>query len=99
MARDITDASPIESREALVGYLEKGCKPASAFRVGTEHEKIPFYRADLSPVSYAGDRGIEALLEGMRQRLGWTPILDDDRTIGLYDPNGGGAISLEPGGQ
>src|SRR5579862_1565456 len=99
MARDITDASPIESREALIGWLEQGCKPTSAFRLGTEHEKIPFYRADLSPVPYAGEKGIKALLEGMGRRLGWTPILDDGRPIGLFDPNDGGAISLEPGGQ
>jgi len=99
MARDVIDASPIESREALVGWLEQGCKPADSFRVGTEHEKIPFYRADLSPVPYEGERGVKALLEGMQARLGWTPILDEGRLIGLYDESGGGAISLEPGGQ
>jgi glutamate--cysteine ligase len=97
MARDIIDASPIESREALVAWLEQGCKPADAFRVGTEHEKIAFYRADHSPVPYQS--GIEALLEGMQARLAWAPILDEGRLIGLYDSEGGGAISLEPGGQ
>src|SRR5579872_5718935 len=99
MARDVIDASPIESREALVGWLEQGCKPAESFRVGTEHEKILFYRADLSPVPYEGGRGVKALLEGMRERLGWEGIFDDGRLIGLFDPAGGGAISLEPGGQ
>jgi glutamate--cysteine ligase len=98
MARDIIDDSPIESRQALVNWLEQGCKPASSFRVGTEHEKIPFYRSDLSPVPYEGPRGIGALLEGMKARLGWEPILDEGRLIGLYDARGG-AISLEPGGQ
>jgi glutamate--cysteine ligase len=99
MARDITDADPVESRDALVAWLEAGCKPASSFRVGTEHEKIPFYRSDLSPVPYGGDRGIRKLLEGMQERLGWETILDGDNLIGLFDPTGGGAISLEPGGQ
>jgi glutamate--cysteine ligase len=99
MARDIIDASPIESRDALVAWLEQGCKPADTFRVGTEHEKIPFFRADHSPVPYEGARGILALLQGMQTRLGWAPILDEGRLIGLYDPDGGGAISLEPGGQ
>jgi glutamate--cysteine ligase len=96
MARDITDASPIESRDVLVAWFEKGCKPAESFRVGTEHEKIPFFRDGRRPVPYAG--GVEALLEGMKAKLGWTPILDEGRLIGLYD-EGGGAISLEPGGQ
>ena len=31
--------------------------------------------------------------------LGWDPILDDGRIIGLVEPTGQGAISLEPGGQ
>src|SRR5580698_446640 len=99
MARDIVDADPVESRDALVSWLEAGCKPAASFRVGTEHEKIPFYRADLTPVPYAGARGIRALLEGMRERLGWEGIIDDENLIGLFDAAGGGAISLEPGGQ
>jgi glutamate--cysteine ligase len=98
MARDVIDDSPIESRHALVSWLEQGCKPASLFRVGTEHEKIPFYRADLSPVPYEGPKGVQALLKGMRARLGWDPIEDEGRLIGLYDPKGA-AISLEPGGQ
>ena len=99
MARDIIDAHSVESRDALVSWLEAGCKPEGPFRVGTEHEKIPFYRADLSPVPYEGPRGVGALLDGMRRRLGWEPILDGDNLIGLYDAEGGGAISLEPGGQ
>ena len=99
MARDIVDSEVVESRDALVAWLEAGCKPAGPLRIGTEHEKIPFYRADRSPVPYGGDEGIRTLLEGMRKRLGWDPIEDDGNLIGLYDPNGGGAISLEPGGQ
>jgi glutamate--cysteine ligase len=99
MARDVVDSEVVESRDALVAWLEAGCKPTGPFRVGTEHEKIPFYRADRSPVPYDGKRGIRALLEGMRGKLGWEGIEDRGNPIGLYDANGGGAISLEPGGQ
>ena len=99
MARDVVDSEVVESRDALVAWLEAGCKPAGPFRIGAEHEKIPFYRANQSPVPYGGDKGIRALLEGMRKRLGWDGIEDGGNLIGLYDPNGGGAISLEPGGQ
>ena len=35
----------------------------------------------------------------MRAQLGWDRIEDGGALIGLYDANGGGAISLEPGGQ
>ncbi|MCU4179109.1 glutamate--cysteine ligase [Bosea sp. BH3] len=102
MARDVSDSTPIGSKDELISWIAAGEKPASAFRIGTEHEKFPFYRSDLAPVPYegrAGAGGIRALLEGMQQRLGWEPILDAGHIIGLAGPDGGGAISLEPGGQ
>ena len=99
MARDTVDLTPIEGRDALIGWFEDGNKPASEFRIGTEHEKFPFYAADHSPVPYEGPRGIRALLEGMEGLLGWEPIMEGDHPIGLFDATGGGAISLEPGGQ
>jgi len=104
MARDVSDQTPIESRDALVGWIAAGEKPEADFRLGTEHEKFPFYRADLAPVPYEGrpdkgQGGIRALLEGMQAKTGWEPIEDAGALIGLFDPAGGGAISLEPGGQ
>jgi glutamate--cysteine ligase len=99
MARDVVDAQSIQSRNDLVAWLESGAKPAAEFKVGAEHEKIPFRTADNSPVPYEGPGGIGALLQAMRERLGWDAIEDGGALIGLYDPIGGGAISLEPGGQ
>ena len=99
MARDVTDADPIGRRDELVAWVAAGEKPAADWRIGTEHEKVPFYRADHAPVPYEGDRGIRALLDGLSSLNGWEPILDDGRPIGLSDAGEGGAISLEPGGQ
>lgn len=99
MARDVTDLTPIHSRDELVAWLASGNKPETAFKLGTEHEKFPFYQETLDPVPYEGKRGIRALLEGMQGLLGWEPILEGDHPIGLLDVTGGGAISLEPGGQ
>ena len=99
MARDTSDDTPISSLDDLSGYLAAGCKPKDKFRIGTEHEKFAFYKADNSPVPYAGDRGIKALLDGMQASLGWEPIIDAGNIIGLAEPSGMGAISLEPGGQ
>jgi len=99
MARDADDATPIESRDQLVALLESGGKPRGKWRIGTEHEKFGFRRADHGPVPYDGPRGIRQLLDAMEGLLGWQPIIDQGNIIGLTDPVGQGAISLEPGGQ
>src|ERR1700742_1287276 len=99
MARDQIDMTPLQSREELVAWFEAGCKPASEGRMGTEHEKTPFTLEGHRPVPYEGARGIGALLEGMKLLLGWERIIENGHIIGLYDVTGGGAISLEPGGQ
>src|SRR5216117_117251 len=99
MARDQIDMTPLQSRDELVAWLEAGAKPAAEFRIGTEHEKTPFTLSGHHPVAYEGARGIGALLEGMKLLLGWEPIMEDGNIIGLFDVTGGGAISLEPGGQ
>src|SRR5436190_5509979 len=99
MARDQVDMTPIETREDLVAWFEAGSKPRSHFRIGTEHEKFAFTVEGYNPVPYEGRRGIRALLEGMQHLLGWEPIVEAGNIIGLFDVTGGGAISLEPGGQ
>ncbi len=104
MARDLVDQQIVSSRDELVGWLEAGCKPEGPFRIGTEHEKIPFYRADCSPLPYEGRpelgrEGVHALLEGLCVTSGWERIEDAGALIGLYEPTTGGAVSIEPGGQ
>src|SRR4051812_29146287 len=99
MARDVSDATPIGARDELVAWIAEGEKPREEWRLGTEHEKIPFYRSSHAPVPYEGETGIRALLDGLSAETGWDPILDRNNIIGLYDAAGGGAISLEPGGQ
>jgi glutamate--cysteine ligase len=99
MARDLIDMTPIESRDELVAWFEAGARRPEDFRIGTEHEKLPFTVSGHRPVPYEGNHGICGILEGMRDLLGWEPILEGETIIGLADVTGGGAISLEPGGQ
>src|SRR5829696_2802922 len=99
MARDLSDSTPIASRDELVSWIAQGVKAKGAFRIGTEHEKIPFRAGTNAPVPYEGPNGIRALLEGLQGMLGWEPIREADHIIGMVDVTGGGAISLEPGGQ
>ena len=99
MARDQVDLTPIERRDELVDWIAQGVRPKSQFRIGTEHEKFAFTLEGHRPVPYEGQRGIRTLLEGMQHLLGWQPIMEGDNVIGLFDVTGGGAITLEPGGQ
>ena len=46
---------------------------------------------------YDGPRSIRALLEGLAERFGWAPVLEDGNPIALTKQ--GCNISLEPGGQ
>ncbi|HWV19638.1 MAG TPA: glutamate--cysteine ligase [Devosia sp.] len=93
-------ASPlIESRADLIEAMERGSKPASEWRIGTEHEKHVFHTNPLRPVAYEGENGIRALLAGIEKETGWHPFYDGDNPIGLRNDEVAGGISLEPGGQ
>jgi glutamate--cysteine ligase len=99
MARDQVDLTPIERRDELVNWIAQGVKPKSRYRIGTEHEKFVFTSEGHRPVPYDGRHGIRTLLQGMQHLLGWQPIMEGGNIIGLFDVTGGGAITLEPGGQ
>ena len=90
------DAEPITSRAQLTRVFEQGCKPPSAWRIGTEHEKFVYARADHHAPSYEEPGGIRDLLAHMEQ-YGWKQVLEGGKVIALSGPDGG--ISLEPAGQ
>ena len=92
-----TGGGPIERHEQLAEYLAEGCKPKQDWRIGTEHEKFGYCRDTLLPLPYEGDRSIHAMLAGLRDRFGWTPVEEGGKLIGLEKD--GANVSLEPGGQ
>lgn len=87
---------PITDRRQLAAYLESGNKPASDWRIGTEHEKFAYRLSDLRPLPYDGPDGIGALLQGLT-RFGWEPVEENGHVIALTQ--GLANITLEPGGQ
>ncbi len=99
--QDSAPSPVIGSRDDLIAWIAKGEKPADRWRIGTEHEKFLFHTDTLSPVPYAGPRGVNALFDGLIARYGWEPIKEGETTIALKRPHGepGGTVSLEPGGQ
>ena len=76
------EGPPITDKRQLVEYHASGCKPPEEWRIGTEHEKFVFRRADLKRVPYDGPDGIKALLQGMT-RFGWDPVLEHGNVIAL----------------
>ncbi len=90
----ITDTSQ------LVDWVAAGAKPKSAWRIGTEHEKILFHRADFSPVAYGGKDGVGTLLHSLCAHIGdkARPVMEKGHIIALKDGEGG-SVTLEPGGQ
>ena len=88
---------PIESRDQLAAYIAGGEKPREAWRIGTEHEKFGYDKAKLLPLPYEGACSVHAMLTGLQERFSWTPVMEQDKLIGLE--RDGANISLEPGGQ
>ncbi|MFQ5625824.1 MAG: glutamate--cysteine ligase, partial [Methyloligellaceae bacterium] len=76
----------IDSRDQLVAEFERGCKPPSLWRIGTEHEKFGFHTDNLTPLSYEGEKGVHALLEEMASRYGYQRVMEGDNIIALMQP-------------
>jgi glutamate--cysteine ligase len=100
MGETLCDDRPL-TFDDLVADFDRGFKPKSEFRVGSEHEKFVFRIPGHQTVPYEGEAGIHALLVGIK-RFGWSEILEQrpdggETLIGLS--RGGASVSLEPGGQ
>ena len=87
---------PIRHRQQLIDSIASGSKPKSAWRIGTEHEKFGFRLDDLRPLSWEGEQGIGALLEGLT-RFGWQRVSENGKLIALS--RDGASVTLEPAGQ
>ncbi|HQS95440.1 MAG: glutamate--cysteine ligase [Novosphingobium sp. 16-62-11] len=96
--RQVSDRNDpiIESRDMLVAPMQKGEKPKSAWRIGTEHEKFVYRTEDRRAPSYEEQGGIRDLLMALTE-YGWKPILEGGKVIAMSGPDG--AVSLEPAGQ
>jgi len=96
------DAAPVRLAD-LEAWFAAGEKPREAWRVGGEHETFgvgPGHRPLAYEAPAPGEPSVRGVLEGLGERLGWEPIVERGRLIGLRDARGdGAAVTLEPGGQ
>ena len=86
---------PLASLRACTDWVVSGCKPRSAFRIGTEYERFAI-DAGGTMLPYDGAVSIHTLFERLQAR-GWRPYLEAGRPIALF--RDGASISLEPAGQ
>ena len=86
----------ISDRRKLIEWFEYGCKSASDFKIGTEHEKFVYIDDTLSPVGYEGETGIKRILQSLAH-LGWEEVYEKTNLIALKKNKQ--SITLEPGGQ
>jgi glutamate--cysteine ligase len=86
----------IEGFDQLVAPMIGGEKPPADWRIGTEHEKLVYKRADHRAPSYDEKCGIRDLLMSLRE-FGWEPVEEGGKVIALKGADG--AVSLEPAGQ
>ena len=86
----------IESRDALVSPMIAGEKPKADWRIGTEHEKFVYHRADRRAPSYDERNGIRDILLALKD-FGWEPIEENGNVIAMKGDEG--TVSLEPAGQ
>ncbi|MBD3731045.1 MAG: glutamate--cysteine ligase [Sphingomonadales bacterium] len=86
----------IEHRDQLVAPMQAGEKPASRWRIGTEHEKFVYKDYDKHAPAYDEPCGIRDLLLALRE-FGWEPIEEGGNVIAMKGADG--TVSLEPAGQ
>jgi glutamate--cysteine ligase len=93
-----TEEAPLVChKEALVEYFLRGAKPARAWGVGMEYERLGMDARTGRAIPYFGPRGVEAVLCALADRFGWEKHCENGHVIGLK--RDGSAITLEPGGQ
>ncbi|GGZ12013.1 glutamate--cysteine ligase [Novosphingobium colocasiae] len=96
--REVSDRDDplIENLSQLAAPMAAGEKPASAWRIGTEHEKLVYDTGDRHAPSYTEPGGIRDLLMALTE-FGWEPIIEGGNVIALKGSDGN--VSLEPAGQ
>lgn len=93
---DEAEDVPVRSTHELIEYFATAGKPASAWRVGTEHELIGVIAATGEAPPYEGPHGIGALFDKFTAN-GGTAVTERGHTIALQRSDA--QLTIEPGGQ
>ena len=93
-------ARAVHTVEELLGYFRSAERSSGGpLKVGLEHEKLLFTRADGRPVPYEGEHGVGALLSRLQAAGGYAPFTEGPGLPTIALQRGVETLSLEPGGQ
>ncbi|HVK89357.1 MAG TPA: glutamate-cysteine ligase family protein [Kofleriaceae bacterium] len=93
---DEADEVPLRSQDELIAYFVNAGKPASAWRMGTEHELVGVIADTGEAPPYEGPHGIGALFAAFAAH-GGQPVEEAGHTIALT--RDAAQLTIEPGGQ
>ncbi|QYU69126.1 hypothetical protein J4558_02985 [Leptolyngbya sp. 15MV] len=77
----------IETRDQLVVPMEGGEKAKTDWRIGTEQEKLVFFRDGHRAPSYDEPAGIRDILLSLRE-FGWEPVEENGKVIAMRGADG-----------
>ncbi|HEY6876741.1 MAG TPA: glutamate-cysteine ligase family protein [Polyangiales bacterium] len=101
MEASLTQFAPRQglTQDDLLAPFYDALKPASAWKVGTEAEKFGLLEDTLAPLPYEGARSVQAVLNALAARFGWTPESEYKGGEVIALKRGQASITLEPGAQ
>ena len=88
----------LHDREQLLSLFRQSETPESDFRIGVEAEKFGVL-ADGTAITYEGERGVLAVLDGLSKKFGWTADGEVSGGPIISMSRGQASITLEPGAQ
>ncbi len=93
-----TEQEPVANKAELVEFLRSAERPTGPLLLGLEHERLMYPKDSASPVAYAGEQGIGALLTGFT-KFGFKEYREGPGLPVIAMQRGTETLSLEPGGQ
>ena len=88
----------VQGVDDLLEPFLAACKPASAFRVGTEAEKFGWLAREAKPLPFEGEISVQGVLQRLQQ-FGWHPEREHSQGEVIALSKGAASITLEPAGQ
>lgn len=89
----------VQGVEDLLEPFRAACKPASAFRIGTEAEKFGWLAREAAPLPFQGKASVQAIMRRLADQYGWQPQREHPQGEVIALTRAEASLTLEPAGQ